>query len=371
MYIIPLDKNSAKMPKRPFPQNPFSDPCPEVPTEGNTSLSGRTKKSKKGTDRSRGWAVTINNWTPEDWDKIQSLGDWGVAAQEIGEQGTPHIQGAFYFKNKISFSTIKNELPKAHIEPWLGTARDNKHYIFGPWEKDGKVKPSNPTAIEWGDMPQQGARKDLETIRDNILNGQRVDEIVLESPHLYHQYGRTLTAIEDIALRRNWRTEFTNRTWYYGRTAVGKSHTAFEGYHVDTHYNHPVRDKGWWDNYRQQHTVIINDFRGEIPFNDLLQLVDKWPYDVPRRGRPPMPFTSKEVIITSSCHPREIYSNSLSQNDRFDQFTRRFRIVELHSHSDELPPSDSADGASQGSSSDQEGYVADAAKAPEAELPPL
>lgn len=338
------------MPKRPFSQNPFSDPCPEVPRGGNTNPSGRTKNT-----RSRGWCGTTNNWTPEDWSKIQSLGDWGVAAQEVGEQGTPHIQWAVYYKNKISFSSIKKELPKSHIEPWIGTAKDNLAYIKGPYNKDGKSKPINPTAVEWGTMPTQGCRTDLKQICQDIANGRTLSDITLEQPDIYHQYGRTLSYVEDLQLQRKFRTTLTIGIWYYGRTGVGKSHKAFEGFTPETHYNHPLADRGWWDGYTQQGTVIFNDFRGEIPFNQMLQIVDRWPYSVPRRGRHPIPFTSHTVIVTSSCHPRDIYRYSLDENDRFDQFARRFRIIELHKHSDESPPSDLADGASQGDSSDIEG----------------
>lgn len=279
--------------------------------------------------RSRGWSVTINNWRPEDWEKIQSLGDWGIAGPEVGESGTPHIQGALYYKNKISFKNIKILLPKAHIEPWKGTALDNKKYIQGPYEKDGKFKPYNPDTKEWGTFPQQGKRTDLDTLRDSIFSGTRVAEIAVASPMVYHQYGRTLSYLEDLAMRQRWRNTQTRGTWYFGRTAVGKSHRAFDGYTPTTHYSVPLSDKGWWDAYTQQETVILNDFRGEIAFNDMLQMVDKWPYHVRRRGKEPMPFLSTHVIVTSSLHPKDIYSQSLQMNDKMEQFYRRFEIIEL------------------------------------------
>lgn len=96
----------------------------------------------------------------------------------------------------------------------------------------------------------------------------------------------------------------TEGFWYYGETGVGKSHRAFAEAGDDVYVW--VDDNGWWDGYTGQEVVIINDFRGGIKYNELLQLIDKWPYSVRRRGRPPMPFTSKKIIITSSMSPDQV-----------------------------------------------------------------
>lgn len=62
--------------------------------------------------------------------------------------------------------------------------------------------------------------------------------------------------------------------WLHGRTGVGKSHRAFEGYHPETHYVWKM-DGGRQDGYVGQETVIID---GEIPIYDLLMLLKKWPF---------------------------------------------------------------------------------------------
>lgn len=77
-----------------------------------------------------------------------------------------------------------------------------------------------------------------------------------------------------------------------------------------------------------QETVIINEFRGGILFSELLELVDKWPKQVRRRNREPLPFISKNVIITSALHPKDVYHN-ISENDSFAQLERRFEIRRL------------------------------------------
>jgi len=141
-------------------------------------------------------------------------------------------------------------------------------------------------------------------------------------------YGRTLSKIEDICMRKRYRTEMTTCTWYHGKTGVGKSHKAFEGFTPDTHYVWKTNDNGWQDGYQQQEIVIINDFRGEIKYNDMLNLIDKWAYTIPRRGREPMPFTSKHVIVTSSLPPDQVFTRRLEE-DSLEQLIRRIDVVEL------------------------------------------
>ena len=101
--------------------------------------------------------------------------------------------------------------------------------------------------------------------------------ILVEEPIKIHQYGRTLEKIDDLRMSKMFRTEMTDGIWLWGGTGTGKSHEAFSGYNPDTHYMW-VNDKKWWDQYKQQDIVILNDFRGEIAYNELLQMIDKWPY---------------------------------------------------------------------------------------------
>ena len=142
---------------------------------------------------------------------------------------------------------------------------------------------------------------------------------------LFHMYGRTLTKLEDLRMRKLFRNFMTQGVWIWGPTGTNKSRMAFEGFTPETHYN-LVNDRGWWDGYCQQETVIINDFRGWIPYDELLQLVDRYPYSVRRRGREPMPFLSKKVIITSALPPSKVYCNR-NEGDSIEQLLRRFDVI--------------------------------------------
>jgi len=271
-------------------------------------------------EESRRWCFTLHNYTEEDIKRLlQHNTTYIIFGKEIcPDTGRPHLQGYMEFKSETSRRT---QIKKLHPTIWLkksrGDAEDNEKYC----SKDGDY-------YEKGEAKMQGKRSDLERVAKELMETSlTVDEIAVDSPTFYHQYGRTLSKIEDIKMRKKYRTEMTKGIWLYGKTGVGKSHQAFENFTPETHYVYP-NDNGWWDGYAQQETVIINEFRGQIAYGELLDLVDKYPKSVKRRGREPLPFTSKLIIITSSLSPAEVYKN-LSQNDTLEQLIRRFDIKEL------------------------------------------
>lgn len=280
--------------------------------------------------RMRAWCFTSYNNDPPEWND-QRMKYLLYAPETCPDTGRFHFQGYVYYKDKVSIKKSQELLNtgKHHHEPASGDAASNYSYIVGPYEKDGKNKPYNPNYKEFGSMPKQGNRKDLDELKEKILkNETTLDSVVCDTPQLFHQYGRTLEKLDDLRMSKLWRTEMTEGLWIWGPTGVGKSHLALADYHPDTHYIVP-NDGTWWDNYKQQETVVFNDFRGDLPYNELLQMVDKWPFFVRRRGRCPLPFISKKVIITSSLHPNDVYRNRVKQ-DKINQFNRRFKIHRIY-----------------------------------------
>lgn len=295
----------------------------------------------------RNWCFTINNPTDEDRESLIPMKSFnhdppvptlpsGVKyikfQLERGKEGTPHFQGVVVFKSQVVLKSVKKLMPRAHLEP----CRDLRSSLIYCEKEDTRV--DGPWSH--GQEPAQGARTDLVELCESISSGEVTAEAVaVESPMTYHKYGRTLHKVEDIALRKRFRTEMTKGIWLYGPTGVGKSHRAFKDFDPSTHYVWK-NDKGWQDGYTGQEIVIINDFRGSIPYDELLQMVDKWPYTVPRRGREPAPFLAKQVIITSSLSPEEVYWRR-AEGDSIDQLTRRFEVEHLLGGHSITPPSTS------------------------------
>lgn len=296
--------------------------------------------------RSRNYCFTINNYTEQIVTNLrEGQFKYLCVGFETGLEGTPHIQGYVEFHHSISISAFNKRigcekgLKWAHCSERWGSPKEAAGYTKKGLEPSRRgLTPGNELyfetpgkgykGFEYGVISNQGRRIDLETMVGEIADGLvRVDDLSIQRPEMYHQYGRTLHKAEDVAMRKRFRNKMTQGLWIYGPTGTGKSHYAFKDYHPDTHY---VWKPGkWQDGYTQQPTVIINEFRGTIPFSVLLQMVDRWPWSVERRGREPMPFTSTQVIITSPLHPDEIYIARLQSDDNIAQFNRRFEIKQF------------------------------------------
>jgi len=275
--------------------------------------------------------LTINNWTQEQFDDLTQRGTAGqyrylLVGKEVGpDHGLPHLHIYCQLKGQRSLKALKKEFFNLHVEPVK-----NREAWIAYCKKDGDW-------VEFGEYKQQGKRSDLDKLKVDILKGKSVDDICMENPDLVHQYGRTLDRIEAIALRKRYRTWTTEAFWYFGAAGTGKTHKAFEGFTPETHYVKNLKDE-WWDGYTGQETVIINEFRGQIPYAELLTLADKFPHTVKQRNKEPVPFLAKRLIVTSPMRPEEVYSGVLDRNDNIEQLISRFFITELTTcHLDKCP----------------------------------
>lgn len=98
---------------------------------GKSGNTRRISPSKK-------WCFTLNNYTNDEWLQIlEVLKEKGkyIIGKEVGEQGTPHIQGYVEFHTKCRpLECIKNK--RIHWEKAKGNQEDNIKYC----SKDGKYE---------------------------------------------------------------------------------------------------------------------------------------------------------------------------------------------------------------------------------------
>lgn len=99
---------------------------------GNTVPNPTRRKPKK----CRKWCFTLNNWTEIEEKEI--ISNFGTMAQyilghEVGEEGTPHIQGYLEFKNAVHMTSLKKVITRAHFETARGSSKQNYDYC----SKDG------------------------------------------------------------------------------------------------------------------------------------------------------------------------------------------------------------------------------------------
>lgn len=279
--------------------------------------------------KSRGFVVTNWNCKADVYDKLIAVGQVQFIA--YGEEVCPktqrkHHQVFMYFKNPKS--TGNRNLSK--IGKLFGAVHSNVDAMRGSFAQNEAYCSKEGTYKKVGVEPAQGFRGDLMEIKDMILKGETTaDEVACNDPTMFHQYGRTIDRLEAIALRRQFRTKMTKCTWYTGPSGAGKSHKIFADYNPDTHF---VKDLtvDWWDGYRGQPIVLLNEFRGEIKFSTMCALVDKWPMTVAWRGKESVPFLAKEIRVASIRSPAEVYHRTCEAGgEPWEQFTRRITSVNL------------------------------------------
>lgn len=230
--------------------------------------------------------------------------------EECPDTKRKHWQGYLEMNKKITLGGIKKKVDsKAHWEIRKGTQQEAIDYCT---KDDSRIEPHT----EYGTKMAQGQRTDLEAIAEDIRHGRAVGEILMENPQAYHQFGRTMEALEsevNSSIERNWQTRIV---WIYGPTGVGKSRGLKErirdkGRDPKSAYWHAGNDNHWWDNYKptKNEDIILDDYRGNIPFNELLKMADWNPFTVPTRCRRPKPFVPKTMWITSCHRPETVYKN--------------------------------------------------------------
>lgn len=112
---------------------------------------------------------------------------------------------------------------------------------------------------------------------------------------------------------------------YFGPPGSGKTRKAIEE-NPDA-YQLPVpqhsREKLWFtERYIGQNTVIVDDFKGQIPLNTLLRLIDRYPLEEQVKGMF-INIQATRWIFTSNTNPKHWYSPNEGEVDQWEALRRR------------------------------------------------
>jgi len=238
-----------------------------------------------------------------------------VYQQEVcPSTGRKHYQGYIEFHKAMRNNSIAKIIGthKAKFLPRLGTAKQASDYC----KKKESAIPN--TLVEWGEMSKQGERKDIDEVVRDIQEGksdESHDIFIMRYPNGY----RSLVEKYDIPQAR----PNIKITYIYGPPGTGKSHTAYElckeAYRLDD--SSPV----WFDGYRGQKCIVIEEFKGLIPICSLLKLCDKYPLRMPVKGGF-VSIKADHIIFTSNFRHDALYQDS-GQHDAWIRRIKEFGNV--------------------------------------------
>lgn len=257
-------------------------------------------KRKSGPAPYKRWCFTLNNPTPEEERDIReipvNLIDYMIVGREVGERGTPHLQGFINFAKKKTMPGVKAMVGvRAHVEKAKGTDEQNRDYC----SKDGDV------LIEVGAPRVRGARTDLQTAVSTLIETRSLKVVAERQPEVFVKYYRGLGQLiktRDLEVKRDWKTQ-VHVAW--GPPGCGKSRWARQFADESATY---WKSRGkWWDGYTGQEVVVLDDFYGWVPYDELLRLCDRYPLIVETKGGSTQ-FLARTLLITSNKGPQEWYS---------------------------------------------------------------
>ena len=225
--------------------------------------------------------------------------------EEGSEDGYRHWQLLIDGGNSpIRFSTLKNKLPTAHLEPRRGPIQQAIDYVTKETTRVAEEPRLEHGTIRLSD--EKGRRKDVEVVREAVLEkGLSADEVFLQVP----ESNRMTTMVEKLVAARD-RSRHTKprqmeAIWFYGPPGTGKTSLAIEmggtSYYRVTDYQHT------FDSYSGEEVLILDEFDGEMRLSTLLNVLDIWPTMLPARYTDRVAAYS-QVILVSNEAPWSFYS---------------------------------------------------------------
>lgn len=263
--------------------------------------------------RSRNFCFTLNNYTEDEYKSVFNIGyRYIVVGKEVGESGTPHLQGFISFKSQRSFESVKSMLSRAHIEVARGTVEQNREYCI----KGGDF-------VEQGDRPMSQKEK-------GQANADRWDDAIIAAKEgrwtdipgdirVAHERGLEYIVRKDRMLHRPPEVlpyDGVESCWYWGPPGTGKSLGArrdAEKFGGGLYIKDPKTV--WFDRYEGEETVLIDDFdKYQVGMGgEMKRWLDIYPFQAQVKGGSEL-IRPKRVFVTSNYHPNDIWEDQVTRD---------------------------------------------------------
>lgn len=258
---------------------------------------GTPTPAMRNNNQSVKWCFTLNNYTEGELFALRQLG-WDAAVKylvfgrEVGESGTPHLQGFIYFHNRKRFHSVNTLLPRrCRICLADGTAWEAAKYCW----KDDDFEEFGVRPVESYTKKGGQNTRELYAIAIEFAKKSQWENIF---PDLFVRHYATWHRIARDFMVTPDPMETCAGLWIYGDTGTGKSHAVITQH--PGRYIKPLNK--WWDGYQGQDVVHLDELDPtHAPWitNYLKKWGDKWPFDAEIKGGA-LQIRPKLVVVTSN-----------------------------------------------------------------------
>lgn len=274
-------------------------------------------ESPKETKSGHRWFLGTWNNPPEDYLEIlkASGAKYGRGQKEVGQSGTPHVQFVLFFADACSYRKVKACISESiHLDGKPGAAKkDICNYVW----KDETAVPD--TRFEFGKAATI-TRSSKEKYDHAVQKCKDQDALEVDSEILVKNLMNCLR-LEALYAKPS-ESDSCRGIWYFGKPGTGKSHAAR---HIYSESLYIKSQNKWWDGYRGQGAVLLDDFDSPSLGHLLKIWSDKWAcYGEIKGGT--VALRHQWFIITSNYLPRELWPNDSMLEQAI---TRRFLFVRV------------------------------------------
>lgn len=268
----------------------------------------------------RNWCFTLNNkLLPQDYPFNKEDVKYCIWQHEKGT--TEHTQGYIELTKPVRFAYIKKwkDFEGGHFEKRKGTREQARDYCR---KEDSRI--NGP--FEYGDFGiKQGTRSDLEDAVNLLKEHREISRVAEEYTSTFVKYHRGFKEYLCVTEPKGRVKDSTHEVaLHFGSPGTGKSASARTFFANSKLFVKGPSTRNWWDGYDGEDAVIIDEFKGNLPRGELLQVIDVYDCRVEVKGGT-RELKANKFIITTNYLPNKWYED-LSM---LEAITRRFTKFRL------------------------------------------
>jgi hypothetical protein len=285
--------------------------------------------------RAHRWVFTINNPLEADVEAVKTLlgktGEavMGICGQEVGAEGTPHLQGFLKFTKAIRRTKVERLIGgRAYLDIAKGSDPECIQYC----EKEGNILAEKNVKRAAVRQKVDNSDKWITIIQDAAT--MTVDEFIQAHPD---QWVLRRAAMEKLMLDAMARKAATwggslheKNVWIWGEPGIGKSRWALQ--QVPPVKTFKKNFNKWWDGFQAITTraVIIEDYpplpAGNVLSHHLKIWGDRYPFIAEVKNSGVQCEPGRWFLIITSNYPIE---QCITMEEDVEAVKRRFREIQM------------------------------------------